>query len=263
MILLKRGQQGPSVVVLQVLLKAVGGATIKVDGIFGPNTERAVRAFQTSQPGLGRDGIVGKSTWPPLARKAGVYIADVVDMEDPSTAAQEATDIRAAGGNPVILRGMSNGVGQAVVDIQRQYPSGSIAILRFHSHGEAGDMNVSAGTGGDSAADLSGISHDNIATVRPLLRNLGRHLISCACIEFHGCSVGHGVLGKKLLQGVADAAERPASAGIQTQYSGGGYSTFRFEGPVASAYSGSITMKQWALKHQVLQSGPIGTRVSR
>src|SRR5205807_5756938 len=46
------------------LLRARGHA-LAVDGIFGPGTAAAVRAFQ-QQKGLAADGIVGPSTWPAL-----------------------------------------------------------------------------------------------------------------------------------------------------------------------------------------------------
>jgi len=46
---------------LQQLLRA-RGQTVAVDGIFGPQTEAAVRAFQSSR-GLAADGIVGPQTW--------------------------------------------------------------------------------------------------------------------------------------------------------------------------------------------------------
>src|SRR5512132_421180 len=49
---------------LQDLLRAQGHS-IAVDGIFGPNTEAAVKAFQQSK-GLAADGIVGPLTWPKL-----------------------------------------------------------------------------------------------------------------------------------------------------------------------------------------------------
>ena len=49
---------------LQQLLRARGQA-VAVDGIFGPRTEAAVKAFQRSR-GLGQDGIVGPRTWEKL-----------------------------------------------------------------------------------------------------------------------------------------------------------------------------------------------------
>ena len=49
---------------LQQLLRA-RNHPVAVDGIFGPNTEAAVKAFQQSN-GLAADGIVGPQTWPKL-----------------------------------------------------------------------------------------------------------------------------------------------------------------------------------------------------
>jgi peptidoglycan hydrolase-like protein with peptidoglycan-binding domain len=49
---------------LQQLLRA-RNHPVAVDGIFGPNTEAAVKAFQQSK-GLAADGIVGPLTWPKL-----------------------------------------------------------------------------------------------------------------------------------------------------------------------------------------------------
>ena len=57
---LKRGNSGGGVSNLQRALGALG-ADLAVDGSFGPNTERAVRDFQT-RSGLEADGIVGPAT---------------------------------------------------------------------------------------------------------------------------------------------------------------------------------------------------------
>src|SRR5215213_4460337 len=62
--LVRRGDQAHPVPSLQYLLRA-NGRSVTVDGIFGPNTEAAVKAFQQSK-GLGVDGIVGPQTWPRL-----------------------------------------------------------------------------------------------------------------------------------------------------------------------------------------------------
>ncbi|MCC6159525.1 MAG: peptidoglycan-binding protein [Deltaproteobacteria bacterium] len=51
---------GPDVKALQSALIAAG-ATISADGVFGPNTDKAVRDFQRSK-GLVVDGIVGPTT---------------------------------------------------------------------------------------------------------------------------------------------------------------------------------------------------------
>ena len=59
--LVRKGDQNHPVKTLQYLLRA-RGHTVTVDGIFGPETDAAVRAFQ-QQKGLAVDGIVGPVTW--------------------------------------------------------------------------------------------------------------------------------------------------------------------------------------------------------
>jgi peptidoglycan hydrolase-like protein with peptidoglycan-binding domain len=69
--LLREGQQAPGPLAvepirsLQYLLRQHGHDTVVADGIFGPITADAVRAFQRSR-GLQVDGIVGNQTWPAL-----------------------------------------------------------------------------------------------------------------------------------------------------------------------------------------------------
>lgn len=58
---LRRGAKGDNVKTLQTLL-AKDGSTLVIDGIFGPGTQSAVRAFQTRHK-LQVDGIVGPQTW--------------------------------------------------------------------------------------------------------------------------------------------------------------------------------------------------------
>ena len=53
----KTGSSEHPIKTLQYLLRARGHSAV-VDGVFGPQTEAAVKAFQASQ-GLTADGIVG------------------------------------------------------------------------------------------------------------------------------------------------------------------------------------------------------------
>lgn len=63
-----RGDSGAKVVEIQCLLEVFHGISVGPsgwDGDFGPDTEKAVKAFQTRK-GIARDGIVGPNTWAKL-----------------------------------------------------------------------------------------------------------------------------------------------------------------------------------------------------
>jgi peptidoglycan hydrolase-like protein with peptidoglycan-binding domain len=64
--ILRLGSRGNSVRDLQQRLLLAGHSPGPVDGIFGSQTDRAVRAYQRSR-GLSVDGIVGPQTWGALA----------------------------------------------------------------------------------------------------------------------------------------------------------------------------------------------------
>jgi len=57
----QNGNQGHPIRALQFLLRA-HGHNLAVDGMFGPATEAAVKAFQTGK-GMTADGIVTPQTW--------------------------------------------------------------------------------------------------------------------------------------------------------------------------------------------------------
>ena len=64
-ILLFRGSEGPQVAQLQRQLKygyQAYAAHLVIDGVYGPQTEAAVREFQRRTRGLKVDGIVGPAT---------------------------------------------------------------------------------------------------------------------------------------------------------------------------------------------------------
>ena len=67
---LKRGSRNSAVLFLQKLLLSYLYPITSLDGVFGAETERAVRAFQTEND-LTADGIVGRNTWQALLNGVG------------------------------------------------------------------------------------------------------------------------------------------------------------------------------------------------
>lgn len=61
----RQGDQGPCVASAQGLLTAHGASPGPIDGIFGPRTDAATRAFQNGHS-LDVDGIIGPFTWTSL-----------------------------------------------------------------------------------------------------------------------------------------------------------------------------------------------------
>lgn len=59
---LRRGSTGAGVKTAQYLLRALQDPALAADGIFGPATERTVRAFQQAAH-ITVDGVIGKNTW--------------------------------------------------------------------------------------------------------------------------------------------------------------------------------------------------------
>jgi murein L,D-transpeptidase YcbB/YkuD len=77
----QQGSNGDAVRAVQSQIHGRGdGANLAIDGVFGPDTNDAVRAFQTLL-GLSVDGIVGQQTWNHLVNG---YLA----APDPQTAAK-------------------------------------------------------------------------------------------------------------------------------------------------------------------------------
>ncbi len=67
---LKRGNKSSAVMFLQRLLLSYLYPITSLDGVLGPETERAVRTFQ-AENNLSADGIVGRNTWNALFNSNG------------------------------------------------------------------------------------------------------------------------------------------------------------------------------------------------
>jgi peptidoglycan hydrolase-like protein with peptidoglycan-binding domain len=101
---------GPNVKTVQHLLRQ-RGATITADGVFGPATESAVKAFQGAN-GLFQDGVVGANTWPKL-----VVTVDVGSSGEAVRGLQ--VQLNKHGYSSVVVDGVfGNGTASAVTDFK-------------------------------------------------------------------------------------------------------------------------------------------------
>ena len=83
------GSQGSSVTELQKLLNN-NGYNLNVDGIFGSNTQAAVKDYQQKN-GLAVDGIVGTNTWGALTKLASDAAANTQESAATTTPATDQT----------------------------------------------------------------------------------------------------------------------------------------------------------------------------
>lgn len=89
---LRKGDRGTDVEEVQRILNQDSRYDgLKVDGIFGRDTEASVRAFQ-SDNGLTPDGIVGAKTWAKLRKTEDDEPDDDEDEDKPHEAPQEPSD---------------------------------------------------------------------------------------------------------------------------------------------------------------------------
>ena len=241
---LRRGDCLPAVGVLQKLLNRTGFRLVP-DGNFGPRTESAVKEFQRLYR-LRTDGVVGEKTWPRLAPK-DLPIVDCVDVFDPDLQDQEAQDIRAVGGNPLVIGGMCAGVEEAVHEIVGV--ARKTFLLRFHGHGSPGVAGLGLGQGEIDKKPFGWGEHANIGNrnfneLEPVLTRLRPIFGPYGNIQFMHCSTGQGHNGHLLLYRIADALGVPVTGAVQTQWGGGQY-TFQYEGPTFTAIPDGGTLEDW------------------
>jgi hypothetical protein len=173
-------------------------------------------------------------------------IIDHIDVFDPSLLQLEARDIRRAGGNPLLMGGMSNGVEQAVTNIISEVGGArDVFLLRFHGHGAPGVAGISDGQGSIPGEHQSSIHLANWGYLRPIIARLAVIFGPYGCIQFMHCETGNGPSGRTMLQNIAGATGVPASGGVRTQF-GGGSRTFRFEGPTVTIFPGGANLATWS-----------------
>jgi Putative peptidoglycan binding domain len=236
--MLMQDDQLPMVGVLQLLLSRTG-LSATADGVFGKGTVAAVKEFQRTHS-LKIDGIVGEKTWGRLTQGVRLPIIDSVDIYDPTFMSEDATYVRAAGGDPILLGGACNGVEQAVSLITQA--SREVFLLRFHGHGAPGVAGVSDGheDGEPEWSDITASTKimDIVARLRPIFGAYG-------CVEFIQCQTGRGLKGRRLLSLMATRLGVPVTAATIDQPFGKSYS-FRLSGPTVTMFPSGHTLKSWS-----------------
>ena len=132
-------------------------------------------------------------------------------------------------------------VNEVIARLRRYH---SLALLRIHSHGGAGLMNVSAGQD-EASPHQATIAASNLPALAPHLRRLAPCFARHGALQLMGCDVAQGPAGRALLRQLAAVVGVPVSAGTGSQY-GGGRRTYRFEGPVQHGFPFGNTLSGWA-----------------
>lgn len=247
------GERNPRVVLIQILLNRAGASPmLKVDGQFGPKTKTALIEFQRTPPsGMNPLGAVDPPTWLRLPRGNNMQVVDVVDVGDPHIGDSAVKDFRAAGGNPIELGLMCNGVGQMVSSASGLANQRSMGLLRIIGHGNLGRwLTVSVGDVVDStpewqrvlaSEDHSYISADNFDMLAPTLEPLKKRFARYGSAEHGGCSLGGKEKTRGLLRKLANLWDVPVTVGVGIQYS-----NLHFNGATFTAYPNNGTLDSWS-----------------
>jgi peptidoglycan hydrolase-like protein with peptidoglycan-binding domain len=139
---IRQGDRAQAVRDVQHLLRSHGN-DLAVDGIFGAQTDAAVRAFQQER-NLAVDGIVGPATW-----QAVVIQVAQGSRGDAVRAVQEELDIRVEAGNPDLGVEVDGIFGPRTDAAVRTFQQGvSKAVSSFPVDGIVGPLTWQALTGG-------------------------------------------------------------------------------------------------------------------
>ncbi len=143
-------------------------------------------------------------------------------MEDPVLGKdrQSQLDARGVDSTRIIMYGMSNGVGQMIMDISQLAAVGDVDVLRIWSHGRAGGQTISGGHAGEAGRvqNWTGISVANLGAMSDELGQLNPYFSPSARVELRGCNVAADSQGEALLQGLAGIWGVTVQGGILTQY---------------------------------------------
>lgn len=138
--------RGDDVAELQLRLGNLGFDAGWIDGIFGPNTESAVRDFQHNQ-GLNADGTVGRTTVAALSRIAGRQVGAKTIAEVHDTEGLRRHD--GVAGRRILL-GESGGLPTVVNSLARLLQVDGATVLTLHHPDLSSHARIANAWGGDA-----------------------------------------------------------------------------------------------------------------
>jgi peptidoglycan hydrolase-like protein with peptidoglycan-binding domain len=223
-IVLSEGSEGRQVKLLQ---QALGG--VKVDGVFGPETEAAVRHFQASR-GLTVDGVVGAQTSAALrTQNAGnAFIADVSStlpgtesLPDPavtstptSTTTTAAATTATASSEGVTHTVSATGGSEATAEIEPAEAEAEAKIVKAEEQAKekhAQESEVGAVKQLQSALHVTADGDFGPATEAAVRRLQARHGLSVDGVVGPATWNVIGVQGKETITPPASALPKPVS----------------------------------------------------
>ncbi|HEX6243953.1 MAG TPA: peptidoglycan-binding domain-containing protein [Polyangiales bacterium] len=219
-----------------------GRPELRIDGLFGPETETAVLDFQ-SKVGVATTGKVDPPTWLAMDIGRAISAVDVIDATDITVYEEDHPHLADGHSQIYVNYGMSRGVRHLIDRLVACHRPRSVALLRLHGHGSAGHMVVSGGTQGYGSATIAG-EHFANPEARAAYQRLGSIMKPYGSIELHGCNVATRANGQRLLAGLVETCGVPVTAALRSQL--GGAAAARFEGATASHFPGRSTLPLWA-----------------
>ena len=148
---LRKGARGSEVTRLQKALQSLGYYTMKVDGIYGNGTIKAVRAFQKSA-GLKTDGIAGPQTQGKLYADSGSAAQETVPAAAPVPAVQASPDKLKAGDS-----------GEAVAQLQTK-----LWYLGYYTAARSGIFDAATRSAVQDFQKAKRLSRDGVAGKKTL-----------------------------------------------------------------------------------------------
>lgn len=128
---------------------------------------------------------------------------------------------------------LANNVNMMVEKIlNRLGSSEQIQMLDIWGHGSSGSQGMGDSAYSTAPSQLIEIDSSGQLTNRASLTRLRGRFASDGWVRLHGCNVGHGRRGRRLLRQLAALWQIPVQAGVETQPSDG---LNRFSGPTAVA----------------------------